>query len=84
MLDHVRALETHTKSFFKIVVANNKQIGKLLPKLEWVRFDPPVNGSHRMVLADVVDDENPWRHDSTKLAAVLLKLFEEDLVVLRK
>lgn len=84
VLDHVRALETHTKSFFKIVVANNKQIGKLLPKLEWVRFDPPVNGSHRMVLADVVDDENPWRHDSAKLAAVLLKLFEEDLVVLRK
>jgi len=84
VLDHVRALETHTKSFFEIVVANNKQVGKLLPKLEWVQLEPPINGNHRLVLADVVDNENPWRHDSAKLAGALLKLFEEDLVVLRK
>jgi hypothetical protein len=69
---------------FEIVVANNKQMGKLLPNLEWVPLDPPVNGNHRLVTADVVDDDKPWRHDSDKLAAVLMKLMEEDLVVLRK
>jgi hypothetical protein len=27
-----------------------------------------------MVLADLVDEERPWRHDSVKLAQALLEL----------
>jgi uncharacterized cofD-like protein len=84
VLNHVKALEAHANGVFEIVIANNKQVGKLLPNLEWVPLDPPVNGNHRLVTADVVDDDKPWRHDSDKLAAVLMKLMEEDLVVLRK
>jgi uncharacterized cofD-like protein len=84
VIDHVRALESHSGGLFGIVLANNKQSGRLLPKLSWVRLDPALNGGHRLVTADLIDDEKPWRHDSTKLAAVLMKLLEEDLVVLRK
>jgi uncharacterized cofD-like protein len=84
VLDHVKALEAHANGVFGIVIANNKQVGKLLPNLDWVPLNPPVNGNHRLVTADVVDDDKPWRHDSDKLAAVLMKLMEEDLVVLRK
>jgi len=84
VIDHVNALEAHSKDTFGTVVANNRQVGKLLPNLNWVQLDPPVNGGHRLVTADVVDEERPWRHDSAKLAAVLMKLLEEDLVVVRK
>jgi uncharacterized cofD-like protein len=81
VLDHVKSLESHAGGVFEVVVANNNYSGKLLPKLDWVRLEPPVNGGRRLVAADVIDAAKPWRHDSTKLAALLLKLLEEDLVV---
>ncbi|HLF01622.1 MAG TPA: uridine diphosphate-N-acetylglucosamine-binding protein YvcK [Anaerolineales bacterium] len=84
VLDHVKALEAHANGVFEIVVANDKHTGKLLPKLDWVRPGPSLNGGHRLVAADLIDDDKPWRHDSVKLAAVLMKLLEEDLVMVRK
>ena len=82
--DHVRALETHSGGLFEIVIANHQQVGRLLPNLDWVRLDPALNGGHRLVTADLIDPDKPWRHDSAKLAVVLMKLLEEDLVVVRK
>ncbi len=85
VLNHLQGLEAHaSEGLFPIVIANNKQAGKLLPRLEWVRLEPALNGGHRLLATDVVDDEKPWRHDSAKLAGTLMKLLEEDLVVLRK
>jgi uncharacterized cofD-like protein len=83
VLDHVRALEAHTEvGLFPTVVANNRQEGELLPNLKWVRLDPSLNGAHRLVLADVSAPIAPWRHDSAKLANLLMKLIEENLVAL--
>ncbi|MBI3241391.1 MAG: YvcK family protein [Chloroflexi bacterium] len=83
VLDHLRALELHAgENLFPVVVANDRQEGDLLPGLGWVKLDPPVNGSRRLVAADVAQPGKPWRHDSTKLANLLIKLIEENLVAL--
>ncbi len=84
VLDHVRALEAHSGSAFEVVLANEKRSGELLPKLEWVQLDPTLNGSHRLISAELIDAAMPWRHDPARLAAVLMKLLEEDLVMVRK
>ena len=47
-----------------------------------MKLDPPLNGSRRMIVADVDQPDKPWRHDSTKLANLLIKLIEENLVTL--
>lgn len=78
VLDHVQAIERHTRpSLFPVVLANNRQLGRLLPRLEWVAVDPPVNGTRRMVLADLADPDRPWRHDAAKTAAALLNLLAQ-------
>ncbi|MEK7324435.1 MAG: 2-phospho-L-lactate transferase CofD family protein, partial [Chloroflexota bacterium] len=83
VFDHVKALEQHAGGeLFPIVAANDWQEGELLPGLQWVKFDPPLNGSKRLILADVAQRDRPWRHDSTKLANLLIKLIEENLVAL--
>jgi uncharacterized cofD-like protein len=78
VLDHVRAIEQHTQpGLFPTVLANTRQTGRLLPKLTWVPVDPPVNGQRRLVGADLIDEERPWRHDSTKLATTLMMLLTQ-------
>ncbi|MBM4425484.1 MAG: uridine diphosphate-N-acetylglucosamine-binding protein YvcK [Chloroflexi bacterium] len=85
VLEHIRALEAHAdQGLFPAVIANDKQTGKLLPNLQWVRLDPPLNGGHRLITADLSDEDNPWRHDPAKLAAALMKLLEENLVASQK
>ncbi len=81
VLDHVQALEAHAgKALFPIVIANDRQLGKLLPGLQWVALGQPVNGAHRIIAADVAAADKPWRHDSVKLANVLMKLIDDNLV----
>jgi uncharacterized cofD-like protein len=73
VLDHVRALEQHTRpNLFPVILANDAQTGTLLPGLKWVSLTPRVNGSRQLLTADLVDDAHPWRHDSTKLARALV------------
>ena len=78
VLDHVRAIDRHTQpGLFSTVLANTRRTGRLLPKLTWVPLDPPVNGQRRLVGADLIDEERPWRHDSTKLATTLMTLLTQ-------
>ncbi len=78
VLDHVEAIERHTPpGLFPTVLANTRQAGQLLPALSWVALDPPVNGRRRLVGADLIDVERPWRHDSGKLAAALMMLLSQ-------
>lgn len=78
VLEHVTAIERHTQpALFPIVLANHRQTGTLLPRLQWVRLDPPVNGRRRMLTTDLVDEAHPWRHDSDKLARTLLGLLND-------
>src|SRR5258706_1270836 len=60
--DHALAIERHTRpGLFPSVLANSRQVGELLPGLEWVANEPALNGQHRGLAADGADAERPWR-----------------------
>ena len=44
---------------------------------QWVRLDERSRGDPRLYQADLADREVPWRHDSAKLASVLMDLYLE-------
>lgn len=80
--DHVEAILSHmasddnrSQSCLDLVLANDNLSvppGTGGGQTEYVL--PVAPESVPMVLADLVDEERPWRHDSVKLARVLLEL----------
>ena len=76
--DHLRALEDHLGDLpFEIVLCNERMDLPLPDGVDWVRAETKVEGVYPVYFADVVDEERPWRHDSGKLARVLVDLLEE-------
>jgi uncharacterized cofD-like protein len=76
--DHIRALEEHIGSgLFDIILVNEDRQGKLPPKVEWVAIDKDLDDDYMVHRANLVDEERPWRHDSEKLARVLIDLLQE-------
>lgn len=76
--DHVRALEEHIgEDLFDIVLCNDNYDGNLEDASHWVQADERSRSDLRLYTADLVDFEYPWRHDSLKLAQVLMDLFYE-------
>ena len=79
--DHYRTLQEHLKgvSPFDFVLANSNTEATL-PE-EWhsepVRVDQMTLDGARVVKADVVSEENRYRHDSKKLADALIRLYYE-------
>jgi uncharacterized cofD-like protein len=75
---HSRALEEHAgPGLVDLVVANDCLHTEIPGGAKSVC--PPENGSIGLpvYLADLVDDERPWRHDSIQLADSLIALLEE-------
>ncbi len=76
--DHVRALEAHGGSgLIDMVVQNNSFNGKLLSGMQWVTVGKESDLYYTIYEADLIDDTEPWHHDSAKLAEVLINLFQE-------
>ncbi|OGN89371.1 MAG: hypothetical protein A2Y88_14640 [Chloroflexi bacterium RBG_13_48_10] len=76
--DHVKVLNDHVGgSVFDIVVTNSKYEGQLAGGIEWVKTAPETEAEYPIYRADLVDELQPWRHDSSKLARVLIDLFQE-------
>lgn len=76
--DHVRALEEHVgEDLFDVVLCNSNYDEALNPNVEWVRADDHSLRDNRLYTSDLVDHSHPWRHDSAKLAQVLMDLFYE-------
>ena len=74
--DHVNALERHIgQGIVDVVIANNHMTDFKPPAgVEIVQpVDTLAKSKAMLLLAEVVDDETPWRHDPTKLAAVVMK-----------
>ncbi len=74
---HVRALQDHVgPDLFSTVLANNTFIGPAPPGqgVEWVRPPERQPRNYRLVLRDLIDRQQPWRHDPHKLAQALLEL----------
>lgn len=78
--DHLQAIERHVGAgLFGCVLANNN-FDHALPadwELTPVNITTPVNASYEVIVADVVDEERPWRHDPGKLARVLMAKYEQ-------
>ncbi len=78
--DHVAALEAHVgRSLFPVVLANDNlnidfqaSNGTTLVQPEF-----PPHMHYRVITADLIDPSQPWRHDSKKLARMLIRLSEE-------
>jgi uncharacterized cofD-like protein len=76
--DHIRVLDEHIGgAFFDIVVTNDRYLGNLPEGTDWVTTASEVDVEYPIYRADLVDEEQPWRHDSTKLARVIIDLYQE-------
>lgn len=76
--DHIEAINNHAgKGLFDIVIANNNFTGKLPDSIEWITMDEQLNMYSAVYSADLVDPNNPWRHDGEALSQVIIDLLEE-------
>ncbi|TLN01734.1 uridine diphosphate-N-acetylglucosamine-binding protein YvcK, partial [bacterium] len=75
---HVHTIERHMGGpIFDLVICNDRQEGILPAPLEWVRLEPELGEQYSVYQTDLVDIENPWRHDSLKLARTIMDLYNE-------
>jgi uncharacterized cofD-like protein len=76
--DHVRVIEEHVGSeLFDIVLSNQYCEGQLMPGTSWVTAEDDLDTDHAVYRADLIDINHPWRHDPSKLAQVLMDLYQE-------
>jgi uncharacterized cofD-like protein len=76
--DHVRAVETHGGSgLIDLVVQNNSFNGKLLSDMQWVTVGKGSDLACSVYEANLIDDTEPWHHDSGKLSEVIMSLYQE-------
>lgn len=78
VFDHVRALEEHIGAdVFDVILCNNNYEGTLNEASVWVRADDKTLSDERTHTTDLADPAHPWRHDSAKLAQVILNIFNQ-------
>lgn len=76
--DHIRTIEKHlNQRIFDLVICNQKQDIVLPDGIDWVRIDDTLDGQYTTYAGDLIDPSNPWRHDSGRLAQVIMDLFYE-------
>jgi uncharacterized cofD-like protein len=81
--DHLRVVEEHVgKGVFNLAVVNqvsqeNVPIGRLSDGVDWVRIEDNLEEDYAIYRADLTDELYPWRHDSRKLARVIIDLLQE-------
>jgi uncharacterized cofD-like protein len=76
--DHINTLNNHVGGpIFDIVVVNNMFEGQLPVNTQWVTTQPETESENPIYLTDLLDKDQPWRHDSSKLARAVMDLFQE-------
>lgn len=76
--DHIHALEEHLgDGVFNVLLCNDNYEGSLSDDSQWVRADEKTLSDSRSYVADLTDKNNPWRHDSLKLAKTLIEILDE-------
>ncbi len=75
---HIRAIEKHLDhSLIDLMVCNNRYEGELSKGVDWVKPEIDLEQEYAIYQTDLLDVENPWRHDSNKLADTILDLYME-------
>jgi uncharacterized cofD-like protein len=76
--DHLRVVEEHVGSnLFDIIVANEVEPTKYHQNVEGVRIEDELQMKYNVYKTDLIDVENPWRHDPEKIAQTLMDLLRE-------
>lgn len=87
LADHVAAIERHTgPGWIDVVVANNRfnarKPGRYAARPVRLRWPPqttaPGSSGPRLVLEDVVDEDNAHHHGSALLAAAVMRVYERE------
>jgi len=75
--DHMRTIEKHAGSrLFDLVINNNRYDRDLPQGVSWVKVNEE-ESQYPVYQADLLDVENPWRHDSNKVAKTVMDLYFE-------
>jgi uncharacterized cofD-like protein len=76
--DHVEVIDRHIGAhIFDTVICNQRQEGSLPNGVQWVSLNPLRDVGYSIYQADVIDANNPSRHDSVKLAKTVMDLYFE-------
>jgi len=76
--DHIRIIEEHSgQDLFNVILCNRNYEEKLPEKICWVRLNSEIEQKYNVYSSDIIDHLNPARHDSQKLAQIILELFQE-------
>jgi uncharacterized cofD-like protein len=76
--DHILAIKDHVGiELFDLIVTNCETAGILPTGLNWVLASPDLDDDYAVYRANLVNPEEPNRHDSEKLAHALIDLFME-------
>lgn len=76
--DHVNALVEHAgNGLFDLVVSNQECKGDLSGGIQWVETEDDLDLDFPVYRTNLVDLTHSWRHDSVKLANVLMDLLQE-------
>jgi len=77
--DHIKVLEKYLGSnIFDVIICNRYFSGISLPEpLTWVTIDDNLSANYVIYPADLVAKDKPSRHDSDKLAQIVMDLFYE-------
>ena len=76
--DHIHNLEEHVGDrLFDVALCNDNFQHSLEERDQWVTVDDLTKSDVRSHYADLVDEKNPWRHDSVKLAESLIQILDE-------
>ncbi len=76
--DHIKSVEGIIgKGLFDVIVCNDNCKGRLPEDIEYVCIDDELENEYPVYSTNLSDSEAPWRHDSMKLASVVMDLYNE-------
>jgi uncharacterized cofD-like protein len=75
--DHVRVLEEHVGGGLFDLIVCNKADGDFSQGFQYVKMDETLSDNYPVYAADLIDRDHPARHDSNKLAQILMDLYFE-------
>jgi len=75
--DHIHAIEFHGGSgLIDLVLQNNNFNGKLLKEMQWVTIGKDSDVLYPLYETNLIDEIEPWHHDSLKLGSVVMDLYQ--------
>jgi hypothetical protein len=60
---------------FDLILCNNNYMADIPEDVNWVRVDGELERNYPIYQTDLLDVEHPWRHDSNKLANVIMDIY---------